>query len=728
MAQDRIEVTIAGVDKFSQAFTRAEGQIIALNQAFALAEKAVRLVQIAWTSFEDNVLQTTDSFRKSELQLTQLTGSNEKAQQSMAFLLQTAKDTPFTLRVLNDAYVKLTVGGVADTEQGIVALTNAVAAFGGTSEHIKRAAVAIQQMGGKGVISMEELRQQLGEAIPTASKVMARELGMTLPDMFKLIETGGLESKRGLDALFAGLEKDYTGAAKKMMDTWSGATSNMSDAWDQLMRAIGESGVYDAAVDAVQTLTAFISELTDKIQINAGSVRGNLESVEASIAKLQGRILSMEGNAGLFGISDENKLLIKDLKEKVIELHKERERLIQQDMVKFLIKEEVQLAQVAKVVEEVTKAFETATKGIDEYQWILTGATSAMDEFERAQEGMRDGFVEIKTIVDETVTSLMEMEKQIISAMAEMDKGIEMPTGDGGGDIGAQVAGAVAGQMTGAGAAMAGFQAGGPMGAAVAFGMDLLMQNPAIRDAMGELNAALAELIAPIAEAIAPAIKIIAPWLRAMVPVMEIAGNIIAYWVGKLIPIIEFLTVGLTEAVSVFEHYSAVMEKIFGEAGNMADVKDALIDMTQAFIPLRDDLVRLKTNIEKLTDKFQAFADGIVYLTTAIVNLPQNIIDSLKEGIDPSKGGSVTIGGQKIASWHDGGLITNSSPGSSPGLANDERLTVLQVGERVQTAEQQATGGGITFNIQGGMVDDTTINQIVRRVEERLGLGRMKLV
>ena len=41
------------------------------------------------------------------------------------------------------------------------------AQFGGDSEiPLKRAAIAIQQMSGKGVISMEELRQQLGEAVP----------------------------------------------------------------------------------------------------------------------------------------------------------------------------------------------------------------------------------------------------------------------------------------------------------------------------------------------------------------------------------------------------------------------------------------------------------------------------------------------------------------------------------------------------------------------------------
>jgi phage tail tape-measure protein len=43
------------------------------------------------------------------------------------------------------------------------ALVDGIAAVGGTDEQLGRAALAISQMSGKGVIQMEELRQQLGD-------------------------------------------------------------------------------------------------------------------------------------------------------------------------------------------------------------------------------------------------------------------------------------------------------------------------------------------------------------------------------------------------------------------------------------------------------------------------------------------------------------------------------------------------------------------------------------
>lgn len=58
-------------------------------------------------------------------------------------------------------------------------------------------------MAGKGVISMEELRQQLGEAIPTAAQDVAKALGMSVADMNKAIASGSVESKTALARFFA---------------------------------------------------------------------------------------------------------------------------------------------------------------------------------------------------------------------------------------------------------------------------------------------------------------------------------------------------------------------------------------------------------------------------------------------------------------------------------------------------------------------------------------------
>jgi tape measure domain-containing protein len=93
-------------------------------------------------------------------------------------------------------------------------------------EILKRAAIAIQQMSGKGVISMEELRQQLGEAVPTAMQSMADAAGVTMAKLVKEISTGTVSAKK-LRLLFIGLDAQNRGAAKSLSQAYTGALAQM---------------------------------------------------------------------------------------------------------------------------------------------------------------------------------------------------------------------------------------------------------------------------------------------------------------------------------------------------------------------------------------------------------------------------------------------------------------------------------------------------------------------
>jgi len=94
-----------------------------------------------------------------------------------------AQTTPFDLKSLGDSFLKLKSAGIDPLDGSLKALVDGVAAFGGTSDTLHRASIAIQQMAGKGVISMEELRQQLGEAVPTAMKAMAAGMNMSVQEL-----------------------------------------------------------------------------------------------------------------------------------------------------------------------------------------------------------------------------------------------------------------------------------------------------------------------------------------------------------------------------------------------------------------------------------------------------------------------------------------------------------------------------------------------------------------
>lgn len=166
-------------------------------------------------------------------------GRQKEALKSFEYLLDLSKKAPYSLSALTDSFVKFRTAGMDPMNGSMKALVDAVGSMGGTEEQLKRASIAIQQMAGKGVVSMEELRQQLGEAVPQAIGLMARSMGMSVAQLSKLIETGTVQAGPALAKMFLEMERTFGGGAQRMMDTFSGQVSLMKTNLQQLALAVG---------------------------------------------------------------------------------------------------------------------------------------------------------------------------------------------------------------------------------------------------------------------------------------------------------------------------------------------------------------------------------------------------------------------------------------------------------------------------------------------------------
>ena len=131
--------------------------------------------------------------------------------------------TPFSLEVIGSSFVRLKAAGLDPLDGSLKALIDSVAAFGGGAQELQRAGIAIQQMAGKGVISMEELRQQLGESIPFAMRIMAKEMKISVAKLISEVERGRVSAAEGFEALFSGSTKMFGGLSEALVFTMAGA-------------------------------------------------------------------------------------------------------------------------------------------------------------------------------------------------------------------------------------------------------------------------------------------------------------------------------------------------------------------------------------------------------------------------------------------------------------------------------------------------------------------------
>lgn len=153
-------------------------------------------------------------------------------------------------------------------------LVEAGVALNRSAEQQGRAMEAVSQIASKGVVAMEEVRGQLAEAIPGATQIAARAMGMTSGAFIELVSSGELLAQDFLPKFAAQLRSEFGPAIEAQMITPLGQARRemaaTATAVFDLNAAAGE-GFLSAAVEG---MAAFNAELQDPATLDAARVLG----------------------------------------------------------------------------------------------------------------------------------------------------------------------------------------------------------------------------------------------------------------------------------------------------------------------------------------------------------------------------------------------------------------------------------------------------------------------
>lgn len=251
---------------------------------------AFRTLSGASDSLIGSIIRVNAEMQRLRFQMEGLSSAPDPfadASRSVNYLRDMVSRAPFSLNELNSTFVKLKATGIDPMSGSMQALVDAVAAFGGTNEDLHRVTLGIAQMSGKGVIQMEEMRQQLGEAMPTAMRIMARSMGVSMGELIQAISTGTVDAKGALEKFYAEIERTYGGEANRMMGTFSGqvialganlqklATSDgpMQDFFQSLQDHLKELNNFLGSPEARRMTEKFGQALKVAVDVFAGGVR-----------------------------------------------------------------------------------------------------------------------------------------------------------------------------------------------------------------------------------------------------------------------------------------------------------------------------------------------------------------------------------------------------------------------------------------------------------------------
>lgn len=171
------------------------------------------------------------------------------------FLRKTADAAGVSAGGLSDSFRSFAASSKAaniplETTNALFAsVTRAGATLGLSGERVSLVLQALGQMAAKGTVSMEELRQQLGESLPGALSLSAKGLGLTEAQLIKLVESGGLAARDLFPALASSLRE------------LQGETEGVTTSWERFKNALSIAAQNSGDAGGMQLLTLSIKAL-----------------------------------------------------------------------------------------------------------------------------------------------------------------------------------------------------------------------------------------------------------------------------------------------------------------------------------------------------------------------------------------------------------------------------------------------------------------------------------
>lgn len=236
--------TMTAADKVSNLLKNSMGQIAAGNVIADGTGYLVNKVKELGAAFVSTIADT-EKLRRG---LNAVYKDSDLTARQMEFLRSTAVSSGVAVGDLGPAFLRFAAATKAAnlplqvTNDLFAAVTRASGTLGLSGEQVSGMLEALSQMASKGTVSMEELRQQLGDRLPGALSLVAQGLSITEAELIKLVESGQLTARDMFPALTQAL-KTMHGEVTGLTPTWenfknvlTGVAQDAGDAgWAQIL-------------------------------------------------------------------------------------------------------------------------------------------------------------------------------------------------------------------------------------------------------------------------------------------------------------------------------------------------------------------------------------------------------------------------------------------------------------------------------------------------------------
>jgi tape measure domain-containing protein len=145
-------------------------------------------------------------------------------------------------------------------------------------ERVRLVFMAMEQMASKGVVSMEELRRQLGDSFPAAMEIGAKAMNMGTQKFNELVASGQLLSAEFLPRFATQVKMELGGSFETAAKQLQANSNRISNSWFDLKQSAGE------ALSPIAN--EILKKLIDKMEEWKTSLLENKEKIISALEKI----------------------------------------------------------------------------------------------------------------------------------------------------------------------------------------------------------------------------------------------------------------------------------------------------------------------------------------------------------------------------------------------------------------------------------------------------------
>lgn len=246
-----------------KALDRLEGK--AIKKTSVLSNSLKRMfVGVLGTFAVKSVMDATVKLDTLQRSMAALAGSEAGGQSQLAYLRFEAERLGQSFETIADSYKNLFAAGTGagwsadDIQKVFSSVLEAGTVLGSSKQQIGGALMALEQMISKGKVSMEELRRQLGNALPGAMQIAAKAMGVTSEQLQDMLSKG-IASEGFVKKFASTLHEEYGQKATQSAHTLRAELERLGNAIFFLQTALLDGDNMQGVADAIREITKLIS-------------------------------------------------------------------------------------------------------------------------------------------------------------------------------------------------------------------------------------------------------------------------------------------------------------------------------------------------------------------------------------------------------------------------------------------------------------------------------------